>query len=264
MRTMKRFLYLFLFFVCASAHADIVSRCQITSWHTLTKGLNYKNVDCGHYSQSTNQSIHIFKINLEQNTLKLAFAKDGLLPASTVQWLAQDHHAILAVNGGFFTPFWTLLGLRIQDSKVRNPLRKITWWPIFYLKNNQPFIVSEKDYQPSSAITLAIQSGPRLINHGKIISLKPGKDERTAIGINQKGEIILLATEHYPVETIDLAHFLHNNLDCVDAMNFDGGSSTQLYANIPQAKQPFQLHVSSFALITDIFYVLPKNTSSHH
>lgn len=256
---MKRFLYLFLLFICVPTHADVASHCQITSWHRLAAGLSYKNVDCSNHSPSANKSIHIFKINLQKNTLNIAFAKkNGFLPASTVQWLAEEHHALLAVNGGFFTPFWTLLGLRIQNGKIRNPLKKITWWPIFYLENNRPFIVSEKEYHPNSAITLAVQSGPRLINHGKIPSLKPGTDERTAIGITREGEIILLATEHYPLKTTDLAHFLKDHLDCLDAMNLDGGSSTQLYANIPQAKHPFQLHISSFALITDTLYVLPK------
>lgn len=246
---MKRFFT--LIFLCFFMQFSAFGAMNI-HWQTVAPGIEYafvKNPD-----KNTFGYVHIFKINLQKNTLNLAFAKDDWFPAETVGRLAEKNRALLAVNGGFFTSEWHPIGLRIQNSQVRSPLHTTPWWHVFYLKNNEPHMVSENEYHLDAQITLAIQSGPRLLMNGQMMPLKPDKAERTAIGITKKGEIIILATEHWPLATPDLARFFKEKLDCTDALNLDGGSSTQLYAHMGD----FKLTVESLALITDILYVRSK------
>lgn len=237
---------------------------SITQWSEVAPGIAYANII--NKNSPTLSSLHAFKINLKQNDLQLALAKDGLLPATTVKWLAEKNQALLAVNGGFFTPFWQTIGLRIQNGKVRSPLQKTSWWHIFYITHQTPYIITEKEYEThslnlskNSTITLAIQGGPRLLANGEIPTLKPGKAQRTALGITRDGQVIIIGTEHWRMSTTDLAHLLQapeseNGLNCIEGLNLDGGNSSQLYANT----HLLQLNISNFSLITDILYVTRK------
>lgn len=251
MRHIIKYIIIFCFFSVSQA---------ATQWTSVASGIDYAEI------QRTNGYIHAFKINLQKNRIQLALAKDDIFPATTVKWLAQKKQALIAVNGGFFTPLWEPVGLRIQQGKLRSPLQPTSWWHIFYIAKNMPYIMAEKNYQMNKLaltqpdIVFAVQGGPRLLNEGAIPPhLRPGIDERTALGITPEGEVIIIATEHLKISTQDLAKILQapeaqNGFNCVNALNLDGGSSTQLYVNIGK----LHFDVSSFALITDILYVTPN------
>jgi exopolysaccharide biosynthesis protein len=71
--------------------------------------------------------------------------------------------------------------------------------------------------------------------------------------------VILLATENLLLSTTDLATIMRNKtadggLECVDAINFDGGHSTQLYTRL----QNFNLQVPSFTAVADAVLVSPR------
>lgn len=249
----KSFSTLLLFIFLSISYSAIAG----THWKNLAPGIDYTSL--ANPAPHTFGYIHCFKINLQKNNLQLAFAKSGIFPAATVQWLAEGNHALLAVNGGFFTSTWNPIGLRIQNGHQHSSLQPTSWWPVFYLKNNKPHIVNEKNYHDDPQISFAVQGGPRLLRDGHIPNLKPGKAERTALGITVTGEVIILATEHWELSTEQLAHIIQEQLDGVQAMNLDGGSSTQMYANIGK----FQLDIKSFALITDIVYVTPRSISGN-
>lgn len=246
-KVFKIFLFIYLVVFASGVSAA-------TQWQKVAPGIDYTSI-----ANPTLHSfgfIHCFKINLKNNVIQSAFAKDDLFPAETVKWLAKRNNALIAVNGGFFTSSWNPIGLRIQNFQQRNPLQPTSWWPIFYLKKNTPYIVDEKNYQKDSAISFAIQGGPRLLRNGLIPSLKPGKAERTALGITPQNEVIIAATENWPLSTEQLAHVFKEKLNCPQAMNLDGGSSTQMYANVGKV----HIDVASLALITDIVYITTKTT----
>ncbi len=173
--------------------------------------------------------------------------------------LAESNHAVIATNGGFFTPELKPLGLRVDQGEQKNPLKATAWWGVFLIKEGKPQIVAQKNYRPDKSIEFAIQSGPRLLVNGKIPALKPGLDNRTALCITKDKKVVLLATENLPISTGDLAKILGSNdkkggLGCIDALNLDGGSSTQLYANVNR----FKLKVSGFTTVSDAVLVVPR------
>ncbi len=229
-----------------------ISLTHATGWKQLVPGIEYRSLDS--YPLSFWSHIHVFKIDLKKNKLDLVTAQALSQPAADVVELAKKSHALIAVNAGFFDNRYQPLGLRVDHEQQTNPLKKISWWGIFYTKHQKAYVTNVSHYTPHQDINFALQSGPRLLINGNIPHLKPGLAERTALGITPEGKIILLITENAALTTTQLAHMLRAApLNCVNAINLDGGSSSQVYAKIKN----FKLHVQGFAKVSDAVVVTP-------
>jgi uncharacterized protein YigE (DUF2233 family) len=229
-----------------------------THWRLIKPGIEYAQL--GMLSGFHTGYVHAFRIDLTHNQIKLAVAEDQRNKIATVSDLATIFHAVIGINGGFFSQELKPLGLRISNYKERYPLKATPWWSVFYVLDNQPHIVSQREFRAIKHIQFAIQSGPRLIVNDKITrSLKPGADTRSAIGITLDHKVILAVTDHLKLTTTQLARLMRashieGGLGCCDAMNLDGGSSTQLYAKIDN----FIVQVPSFSAVTDAILVIPN------
>lgn len=220
------------------------------AWRSLSPGIEYQDLQ----SLLTPWShVHVFRIQLSKNKLALVSARSKGMNMAFVSELARAHHARLAVNGGFFDKTFRPLGLRIHEGEKINPIKGVSWWSVFYIQNNQAQIVHSRAFVKQENMTFAIQSGPRLLVHGNIpVSLKTGRDERTALGITATGEVLIVATENSPMTTTELAELMRKPpILATEALNLDGGSSTQLYADFPDLK----LDLHGFALVADAVVV---------
>lgn len=220
-----------------------------TRWQTLAPGLEYTTLDLDQ------GKLHAFKIDLKQNRLALLSPPQP----SDIKDMVSNAHAVLGVNAGFFTPDGKPLGLRINDGKILSAVKPISWWGIFYLRNNTPALNSVDSFKLSDDIDFAVQAGPRLVVNTNIPHLKDGVSNRTAIGYNQNNDIIIAVSENAQLTTVQLAQILrhsekHGGLGCLFALNLDGGSSSQAYARVGD----FVLDVPSFRAIADGVAVYPK------
>ncbi|HVT62109.1 MAG TPA: phosphodiester glycosidase family protein [Legionellaceae bacterium] len=219
-------------------------------WQKIKPGLEYCDLNPQSLSQWSH--IHAFRIDLNQYELKIVLAKDLPQPYASAQTYHHYGQALIAINGGFFNPNKTPLGLRISNYQLLNPLRPISWWGIFSIKNHTASITSPYDFHSERNINFAIQTGPRLIISGRIPLLKTGFANRSALGITATGKVIMLVTENLPMTTTDLAKTMKQPpLNCIDALNLDGGSSSQLYAKIGH----FRLDVPGFTQVSDAIIV---------
>lgn len=244
---MKRIiLALTLFLMCMTGFASNIE------WQTLAPGFFYTEFQPRLAPQGF---IHAFRFNLQQYQLRSVLAKDQQNLSNNVANFVKTSQAWLGVNGGFFDPNFQPIGLRMNQGIVRNPIQNTSWWGIFFTRNNQAYIVGKNDFKASKNIDFAVQSGPRLLINGQVANLKPGFANRTALGIDGHGNVVVLVTDNAPMTTEDLAVLMKDQLGCVNALNLDGGSSTQLYANIHK----FKLNLPSFANVTDAVLVLPKS-----
>ncbi len=206
--------------------------------------------------------MHAFRVDLQHYHFKtLPFPAGSFLSSQNFQTLMRTQNAVVASNGGFFTPALEPLGLRVTLGEILSPLKTISWWSVFYIQNKTAHIVRQKYYQPKQSVEFAVEAGPLLVANGKVIP-KPGAkvDARTAIGITTDGKVILLATENLLISVSDLAAVMQRaekqgGLDCVDALNLDGGHSTQIYAKLPN----FSLQVLSHSRVADAVLVVPNN-----
>ena len=219
-------------------------------WHQLTDGIEYQDLEGGILTPWSH--IHVFRIDLNKNQLALVTAKTLALKNASADQFAEHSKALLSINGGFFDHEFNPLGLRINNKKLENPLKHISWWGIFYVKNNTPHISNIRHFNHDNEIDFAVQSGPRLLIKGKIPSLKPGIADRSALGITADGKVIILVSTSAAMSTHDLAKMLKASpLSCTDAINLDGGSSSQLFAHIDS----FRLNVHGFSNVSDAIIV---------
>lgn len=221
-----------------------------TTWQTLAPGIDYTTIS----SNNPVGDVHAFRVNLAMNKITLARAQDKSRLNNNVANLAKQVQGVIAINGGFFDPIYRPLGLRVRDGQLLNPLRPVSWWGIFYIINNHAYISSRKEFNLNSRMTFAVQSGPRLIINGKIPTLKAGLDSRSAIGVDPQGRVIITITSRGIYSLNDLALIMKNQLGCNNALNLDGGSSSQLFSNIGT----FDLLIPSLNNVADAVVVVPN------
>ena len=224
------------------------------SWKTIAPGIEYLDLNRDSLPQWSH--IHAFRLDLHNQQLGIMLAKDTPSKDGSAPTLKRSSHSLIAINGGFFTPKREPIGLRISNHQILNPLKSISWWGIFSVKNQTASITSPYHFHHQNDIDFAIQAGPRLLVSKKIPTLKPGFANRTALGITTNGQVILLVTENLPITTTELAKIMRKQpLDCADALNLDGGGSTQLYAHMKR----FHLDVPGFSQVSDAVVVKPRS-----
>jgi uncharacterized protein YigE (DUF2233 family) len=136
-------------------------------------------------------------------------------------------------NGGFFDTDGRTLGLRIARGKQISPLRSADWG-VFYVSPKGARIVHTREWagwskRVKSRVREAVQCGPRLVVDGRVLHLKPQWARRTGVGIMRDGRIVLAVTEDEMSFAAWAALWARRDgLNCVDALNLDGGGSTQL------------------------------------
>lgn len=236
--------FLCLFFI--SIHAE-------ASWQKLAAGIEYQ--DLGGNLLTPWSHIYAFRVDLRENQFGLIKAQSlGLKNASSAQF-AERSQALISINGGFFDHDFNPLGLRINEGKIENPIKSISWWGVFTIKNNKAKIFSLSQFNPSKKIDFAIQAGPRLLVNNRIPPLKAGDADRTALGITADNRVIIVVTSNAAMSTSKLAYLLRSKpLSCVDAINLDGGSSSQLYAHLGS----FLLNARGFSHVSDAVVVKSK------
>lgn len=229
------------------------SATTASPWKKLAPGIEYRDIGANVLTPWSH--VHVFRIDLKHNQFDLMQASELDRKQASVDQFAHRGNALIAINGGFFDKDYRPLGLRIGHTTQYSPIKQISWWGIFQIKDNQPSISSFSRFNADTSAHFAIQSGPRLLVNGKIPALKAGHAERTALGITKDGRVIVLVTDHAPMTTTTLAKFMKSSpLYCKNALNMDGGSSSQLYAHIGT----FQINAHGFSNVSDAIIIKPR------
>lgn len=246
-----------LLLACFLSLLPMACHSESTTWETLSKGLEYTQLSAP--QAPLGSKIHAFRIDLNYYRLDLALSEDLHQKSASVKSFAENTHALVAINGGFFDPDKNPLGLRMKKGEVKHNPKKTSWWGVFYVENGKPAIVPLSQFKTSPQVDFALQAGPRLVINGTIPSLKPGNHERSAIGITRDNKVIIAVTENALLTTTQLATVLQSpenkgGLNCRNALNLDGGSSSQLYANVAD----FNLHLPNYRQVTDAIVVVKR------
>lgn len=248
-----RFPYNLLLGLAALTFVFFVHNAWSDGWRQLAAGIEYRDMNVGLVNPWSH--IHVFRVHLNQNELRVVTAQSLNKKNASASEFATLSNSLIAINGGFFTHEFKPLGLRISNYKSLNPLKPISWWGIFYTEKTKAYLRSIKNFKADNKINFAIQSGPRLLVNGHETRLKPGYAQRTALGITAKGNVILLVTENLAMTTKELAKLMRAPpLSCQDALNLDGGSSSQVYAQM----KGFELNVHGFSNVSDALVVHPR------
>jgi len=252
---------LFLAFGClAMSNAAVAAMPNFivpTAWRNVASGLEYTTIS--NFADFPGGNLHVFKIDLQHYNLRIGLTKNADGGNKTLQQLMREENAIIAVNGGFFSPDDKPLGLLVSQGKLLNSLRPTSWWGIFSIHGTQAQITARKDYQFDATTDFAIQAGPRLVVNEQIPNIASNVDYRTALGITKDGRVIIAVTENLMLTTQELAEIMRRpenmgGLGCVNALNLDGGHSTQMYTRLAT----LLLQVPSFTQVADSILVVPR------
>lgn len=243
---------IFVYLVCIFHFSLFIfpfASAEAYTWNTVTKGIEYTYTD----------NIHAFKIDPKLFQFSVFTAKDLKETDSTIAMLAKKSGAILAVNGGFFSPSLKSLGLLMREGAVLNPIHKTKWWAVFFMNGHKPNIVLPDTFTMQSGVEMALQAGPRLVVNGKIPKLKEAVARRSGIGIRKDGDIVIAVTDETPKTLEEFAGMFQRpeekeGFNCPNALNLDGGRSSQLYFD----DNGFKLDVPGISRITNAITVFPR------
>jgi exopolysaccharide biosynthesis protein len=147
------------------------------------------------------------------------------------EWRRRES-ARVVINGGYFGEDGKSLGLRICDGRRFGSLHPANWG-VFFIEDGHAKVLHTRDFAKThkslQGISQAIQCGPRLVVNGRVTDLKPQTARRSALGIQRDGRVILAVSDG--VLSFDEWAALwasKDGLNCRDALNLDGGGSTQI------------------------------------
>jgi len=212
-----------------------------TGWRVLGEGLEIQVVKPKGEKSNPPLLVTLLRVWPRYYDLKVIHATDFGQQASTVRPLAEASGALGAINAGFFYPDLRPMGLVIARGKPRSPLKKRShplFEGVFLMKDGKPYIGRPDDVDLKGTQE-AIQSGPLLVMGGLLApgidSTSQARHARSAIGIDRNGNILLVTSSGGgdAFTLAELARFLlptgHDSWGCEEALNLDGGGSTQLY-----------------------------------
>jgi uncharacterized protein YigE (DUF2233 family) len=185
-------------------------------------GIGYREVDAGSFT------LGVIDIDPRRASIRVLDARRFGRPALTAREFVERSGALVAVNASFFDDRKAPLGLVVSDRQVRNPPLK-AGWGIFFVGGGRARIAAPSGFAVTQAVEQAVQVGPRLLAGGRVTRLKPQSARRSVVGLDRAGNVHLAVTVRGEAEATDLAERLARGLGLVDALNLDGGGSTQLY-----------------------------------
>jgi Phosphodiester glycosidase len=178
---------------------------------------------------------HAFRIDLDVADLRLVSA-GGPPSRRTVEDIVTSYPAVVAVNASFFDTDGRAMGLAVYDGRIAvgSPLKN---WGALAISNTARIVLGTS-IGDSRSDRLIVQGIPRLIVAGQVSQLKPQIAERTAVCAQGSIVILVVSTK---AEATPFARFLaerpeKGGLGCSDALNLDGGPSTQLVVRLPSLR----------------------------
>jgi exopolysaccharide biosynthesis protein len=153
-----------------------------------------------------------------------------------VRQLCKLGKAVACINANFFDEQHKPLGLVVSQGKTHHKLHKggKTITGVFQVDRSGYKIKNRSEVKYENLLE-AIQAGPRLISNGKrITSLreKNNSTRRSGICIDSKQRLVLYVVSSgvFGVSLEQLQEILTSpEVSCQDALNLDGGGSSQMY-----------------------------------
>lgn len=205
-----------------------MSQASEGEWSEIAPGVELRRFsweDSGHKSP-------VVALRVAPSRLQVAVGARGQALEAPA-WRAQAG-ALAAVNGGFFDAEGRSLGVRLSAGKLVSGPHG-SRWSVFRVKKTaqqgEAKIISASEFRDALSrgvrYEAAVQCGPLLVSEGRLGSFKDQWDRRTGLGIDKAGRVIVAACDDV-LSLRGWALCFARGLGCPDALNLDGGSSTQM------------------------------------
>ncbi len=197
-------------------------------WRALEPGIEHRS------DTRDGVTVEALRIDPRAHRIEVVLATEIGEKAATARAFAAATHAKVVVNGGFFDPALRPVGLRMSGGKKVAGQRSETLGALA-VTDRGIAIVPGTEIAGLEGVRELVQCGPRLVVAGSPNRLKPQISRRTVAGVDRAGRLVLLVTREGAYEASALGRLLadpesEGGYGLVDALNLDGGGSTQLHA----------------------------------
>lgn len=204
------------------------------TWFSLAPDLDVKEISIKSHPIFGSNLLFI-RTKLKDYQVKVIRAQEYGEKRLDIKQLALKSNAVLAINANFFDENGKALGLVINRGRVFNRLHAggKTLTGIFQATRKNIKISGRNNIEYHSILE-AVQAGPRLLINGLIPETKNSfqNSKRSGICIDKKGRLIIfVTTETFSGITLDILQkvLVSSEIECVNALNFDGGGSSQFF-----------------------------------
>lgn len=166
--------------------------------------------------------------------------------AASLESLLREKGYFAGVNGGYFHVNGAPLGLVVSEKQVLNSMEKARLLTgVLEVQENSIRLLRSEEYRFSKRVVNALQAGPFLIEHGRMIrGLNATRlARRTVVASNGQGLWALISmgplTLAQAAEVLAIRNILPG-WSAWNALNLDGGSSTAFWA--ATKPQPISIH----------------------
>lgn len=212
----------------AYTHADI-------TWTEKESGLEFGSYSVKNSSSVLLAQVILIRVDPKQFSFTLSNANAETSERTDIRTLTTNIDGIIGINANFFDPSGKALGLLSKNGQVSNPIHRggNVLTGLFYIHDDMPHIVHRFDTIPNNA-SIALQAGPRLIVNSKPTDLtkSTATARRSGIAVTSDSKVILFASlSPFPgIQLSDIQKMLlEPSVQATDALNLDGGSSSQIY-----------------------------------
>ena len=222
----------------AQATAPPRSRARLARpWQPLGSGIEHRVVEVG------SVQMHQVRMDPTRARLDILYAPSLGSHHDSVGSMARQKGAMAAINASYFGTDDRPLGYLKFGGKAVVPsiATGAAFTAVFCMRGARARIVPREQFRPQDA-DLALQAGPRLVAGGKPTQgLRETRSFRqSGIAVAQDGRVIIYATDGFyrgltweETRTVLTGPEGEGGIAPRDVLNLDGGSSSQMYVNMP-------------------------------
>ncbi len=221
--------------------------CFVLGIFGFTKSLNAQeavwrqtdqDLETAEISQRVVLDTYLFLIRSALTSYRVGIiqAKDIQENRTNIEEICRKSRARFCINANFFDENGNPLGLVISRGVIVSKMHKggKTLTAVFSSSRNGVSINSRNDFSYESALE-AVQAGPKLLANGEPVAglkEKSVASKRSGVCIDKSGRVIFFFASN-PIRGVSFESLQsvlrHPSINCVDALNLDGGGSSQLF-----------------------------------
>ena len=248
---------LFAFLAIASAHGE----WQITSSRvekSPNESLVYRRTSIEDRASGRRASLDCVVFETKAATIETIDQPDSA--RRDLAKAMEQRGALAGINGGYFDPQDSPVGLLVSDGKILSPLRKAKLLTgVLFATRDKVEITRASHFIMSRSIRSAVQCGPLLVEHSAPIAglddARPAR--RTFAAVDGKGHAALGLCSAVSLAQLGQILALPNALGegrPVRALNLDGGSSSAFWFVGEQGV----ISIPEFKPVRDFVAVVPR------
>lgn len=226
---------------------------EVSVWRNVAKGVDFYQHS---YSRDEmNGTIEVFRLDMSRFTLKFHNSRNAQLIS---EW--GGGKSGIFINGAYFNEDFSPSGFLVIDGK------KIS--ERIFDQNKSGLLIAADSFVQLRDLSLnpireenfdnALQSYPFLIkNYQPAVNTNSGlKSRRTAIGIDEKGNIYLFISSFYYLSLYEfMEEIMAMNFEVRDVLNLDGGTSSGLMTRF----EKYDFMIDSLTKVPMILEFEPKD-----